>query len=399
MNNIRLIFTALICNYCVLHVISVFTVPDYKWKVFDKKNVTAAYKHMGKKAVLASDLIGGQPVYISIASISTRIAAVEDTIKSLLNGDILPTHIYVMISDKGFMKDKGIPPSNIPNGLIELANSKPVSIVYTTNIGPHRKLLPILSKHWNDDCIIVTMDDDVIYPKSTLAELIKGYILSGRDSVIALRSHRIGLCSNEDILHVLEYKNWPLIGHGIREMLQLPTGTGGVLYRPEFFHPIVFDKKLYQLTITGDDITFRLACMVKDIPVVTACRLSREVGGVNKCPDTYLIKNIGGNERLIKPSLESRTLENVSNISNITTTDSDSERRQLAAPGSLWALNRGGRNDLMWNNAVKHIEKLLEMNFFSIYNFYFLKERSDCISKNKAKKFKCGISDRCPASS
>jgi len=49
----------------------------------------------------------------------------------------------------------------------------------------------------------------------------------------------------------------------------------------------------------------------------------------------------------------------------------------------------------MWNNAVKYLETKLEMNFFSIYNFYFLKERGDCLNKNEAAKYKCGISDVC----
>jgi hypothetical protein len=54
-------------------------------------------------------------------------------------------------------------------------------------------------------------------------------------------------------------------------MLLLPTGTGGVLYRPSFFHPIVFDRQLLNLTSTGDDLTFRLATMARGVPVVTAC--------------------------------------------------------------------------------------------------------------------------------
>jgi hypothetical protein len=39
----------------------------------------------------------------------------------------------------------------------------PVSIVFTENIGPHRKLLPLLSRKWNEDCVIMTTDDDLGY--------------------------------------------------------------------------------------------------------------------------------------------------------------------------------------------------------------------------------------------
>lgn len=54
-------------------------------------------------------------------------------------------------------------------------------------------------------------------------------------------------------------------------MLTLPTGTSGVLYRPSFFHRVVFDHVLISLTKTGDDLMFRLAAMVNGIAVVTAC--------------------------------------------------------------------------------------------------------------------------------
>jgi len=40
------------------------------------------------------------------------------------------------------------------------------------------------------------------------------------------------------------------------EMLLLSTGTGGILYKPSYFHEIVFDRKLWEFTQTADDILF-----------------------------------------------------------------------------------------------------------------------------------------------
>ena len=36
---------------------------------------------------------------------------------------------------------------------------------------------------------------------------------------------------------------------------------------------------------------------------------------------------------------------------------------------SLWDINKKGRNDQMWNNAVTYLERILDVSFFSIYNF------------------------------
>ena len=411
------------------------SVPTYNWSpvaIGLPKNATMMLSSKGRKRVFASELVGGHPVYMSMTSIHSRIQSVAKTIESLLNGDVLPTHIYLTISKEPFMLDKGVNRTSIPKALLHLSEKNIFTIVYTENIGPHRKLLPILSKYWKDYCVIVTVDDDVIYHRSTLAELIKYYILSGRDSVVALRSRRIGLCASNQALEVSEYKYWPLASYGIREMLQLPTGTGGILYRPDFFHPIVFDRKFLSITSTGDDIAFRLACMVKDVPVVTACRVSREHGGTASCPDTYRIKNVGGFEKLSKIDtnitaryLASTTIvattnrkDNLKEVSNINLESIITSNRELLSinetkssslsssspPPSLrilnetinlWIVNMKGKNIIMWNNAVNYIEKTLNMNFNTIYNFYYLKERKECIENNTVHDIVCAFTDKC----
>ena len=59
------------------------------------------------------------------------------------------------------MLDKGVKAKFIPLELQYLAASTDIfSIIFTQNIGPHRKLLPILAHFWGNDCVIVTFDDD-----------------------------------------------------------------------------------------------------------------------------------------------------------------------------------------------------------------------------------------------
>ena len=63
-------------------------------------------------------------------------------------------------------------------------------------------------------------------------------------------------------------------------------GMGGVLYRPQFMHSILFNRDLLHLTRTADDIMFRLASLAKGIPVVTACINSPKhhlLGGGRDC--------------------------------------------------------------------------------------------------------------------
>ena len=78
-------------------------------------------------------------------------------------GTLLPTHIYVFISLEPNLLDVGIPPNKVPLPLQYLVTTGMVSIVYTENIGPHRKLLPLLQKHWDDDDVLIaTFGDDAV---------------------------------------------------------------------------------------------------------------------------------------------------------------------------------------------------------------------------------------------
>jgi hypothetical protein len=95
--------------------------------------------------ISVSTILGEQPLYVSIAVISGRIKNVSKIIWSILNGIVIPTHIFLFISRDPFMMDEGITEAEIPLELQYLAASTDIfSIVYTDNIGPHRKLLPIL---------------------------------------------------------------------------------------------------------------------------------------------------------------------------------------------------------------------------------------------------------------
>jgi hypothetical protein len=105
-------------------------------------NITKERSYGG---ISVSTILGEQPLYVSIAVISGRIKNVVKIIWSILNGLVIPTHIFLSISRDPFMMDKGITEAEIPLELQYLAASTDIfSIVYTDNIGPHRKLLPIL---------------------------------------------------------------------------------------------------------------------------------------------------------------------------------------------------------------------------------------------------------------
>jgi hypothetical protein len=126
----------------------------------------------------------------------------------------------------------------------------------------------------------------MIYNSDFLASLLQNYELSGRNSIVAHKVRRIGYCVDQGNIkfspymikvvnnwwnHEIKIGSWPFIHWGYKELLLLPIGFGGILYRPRFFHPVVFSSALLNLTRTADDLLFRLSTIMNGIDVISSC--------------------------------------------------------------------------------------------------------------------------------
>ncbi len=80
---------------------------------------------------------------------------------------------------------------------------------------------------------------------------------------------------------------WHEVPPHVNEMLLLPTGVGGVLYRPRFFNTtILFDRTVWSLTPKADDLTFRLATLANGVSVYSACIVGdfKDNQVITQCP-------------------------------------------------------------------------------------------------------------------
>mmetsp|Transcript_45218 Transcript_45218/g.124229 ORF Transcript_45218/g.124229 Transcript_45218/m.124229 type:complete len:306 (-) Transcript_45218:1678-2595(-) len=224
----------------------------------------------------------GMEVHVSLTTMDTRVGLTPTVVEDLLCQSVLPTSIALYASNTAAaapLTDKGV---NVSSASVrELKELESTSgglfrLHWTRNTGPHKKLLPSLEAHWGkNNTLLVTIDDDTEYHREFLRELLQGYLKSDRESVVARRVRKIplacsvysdGVCKPTEI-KPYDYNVWGLLPSGTHAMLALPTGVGGVLYRPHFFHPIVFDEKFRAVAATSDDISFRVAALLKKVPV------------------------------------------------------------------------------------------------------------------------------------
>jgi len=181
------------------------------------------------------------PLIVSLTAIPERYNKLHLCIESLLQQSIKPDHIILWLSDKKI---------DLPKKLTKLTK-RGLEIRYCEDIRSYRKIIYTLEEY--PTAIIVTADDDVLYPKKWLGGLYEAH--KAEPNVIHChRSHHIKINSDGTLR---PYKSWrfspkkPEPG----SLLTFPTGVSGVLYPPNSLYKDTTNKNLFtELAPTADDV-------------------------------------------------------------------------------------------------------------------------------------------------
>jgi len=175
----------------------------------------------------------------------------EPALKSICEGSLHPNHIFLHLSTAAFGHDEGV--SEVPEFVLKY----PVKICWGENHGPYRKLLPTLRKFWNKpDYMVVTCDDDWIYPSFWLERMVEAAELH-TDKCICYAARRIAVGGDGKIRPYVEWENLRS-SYGLTQADRvLALGGHGVLYRPRFFNSEIFDvQKAFEVAQFCDDFWF-----------------------------------------------------------------------------------------------------------------------------------------------
>lgn len=176
------------------------------------------------------------------------------------------------LSEEPFMLDQGVRQDMLSMGLRQLAADGCLDIVFVENTGPYRKLLPALRCHAGEERLIVTVDDDMIYPPHWLAGLVETY--RRRRCVVAYRCRAMAIAAGS----FLPYSKWRLLpsepdafGEAPPEhhaLFTLATGVRGILYDARFLADLDLLDELRALAPGQDDLAFKAATMCAGIGTV-----------------------------------------------------------------------------------------------------------------------------------
>lgn len=205
--------------------------------------------------------LGMEPI-VSLTTISSRVDRVSQTIDCIAKQTLKPHSINLYISEAPYLLDQGIQRQN--EHLRRIADMG-ANIYLTSNIGPYRKQYPLLQQlrdaNASPETLIVTMDDDVLYPVDVLAQLVGAARFD--DAVVAHRGREIAFDGGR-LKPYSEFKA-PM---SKKSQYNLGTGKNGIAYRLKHF-PV--DPTEYigpWLAPTADDIWCKWVTGLRCIPTI-----------------------------------------------------------------------------------------------------------------------------------
>ncbi len=207
-------------------------------------------------------------VIISLTSYPPRIKTVNQVIKSLLAQTVKPWKIVLWLAEEEFPERE----KTLPVELVSLTQGTIFEFDWCENIRSYKKLIPSLRKY--PDSVIVTADDDILYPPDTLERLIRAH-QSTPDTILAMWVRIITAKGGV----VQPFLNWLSTWKNGQSSALASTdnyllGGSPTLYPPHCLDERVFDMKLAQsICPNQDDLWFWAMAVLKGTKISgVSCR-------------------------------------------------------------------------------------------------------------------------------
>lgn len=189
-------------------------------------------------------------VIVSLTSYPERFDNIYLCLKSLLIQDYKPDRIIVWFGSDTQKTDLTSEMLSLTEYGIEYRFDEKL------NLRPHKKYIYAMQEFPDD--IVITVDDDSVYPKSTILSLVNSY----REHPEAVSARRVHFITYDYKGKLLPYHKWKFEYRKLKTESNdlLAVGVGGILYPPHTFDREAFNiERIQSLCLGADDIW--LKCM------------------------------------------------------------------------------------------------------------------------------------------
>ena len=208
-------------------------------------------------------------ITVSFTTFPARIGFAVYVADAMLKQTLKPDRVILVLAEEEFSSL-----NDLPDDYRQL-EKRGLSIVFTENLKPHKKYQYTMQNF--PDSIVITVDDDLLYPEDLIETLIKSYKEHPK-AVSAMRAHRMIFNDRK----ILPYNDWGIESTYTYEPVYdlVATGVGGVLYPAG----CMTDRKDQLLDVNAikevcpncDDIWLKMFELLCDVPVVLASKKKQD---------------------------------------------------------------------------------------------------------------------------
>lgn len=212
-------------------------------------------------------VLKSRQIIVSVTSYPARINAAMLAVKSVFRQTRRPDKVILWLGEDEFPNKN----KDLPEELVRLTTDENLEIQWREDLGPHTKYFYAFKEY--PDALIITIDDDILYPPDRIENLYLCYLLFPH-AVSAARADLVTISERGEMLPVTE---WPSEGVDVwiyQPSMQLyAMGVCAVLYPVKLFSGVLelLDKEVIRRTCPyADDLWLKAMQAVAGIPVVVS---------------------------------------------------------------------------------------------------------------------------------
>ncbi|MST56358.1 glycosyltransferase [Pyramidobacter sp. SM-530-WT-4B] len=210
--------------------------------------------------------LAGHKIVISLTSYPKRIKDVAGVLETIFRQSRKADEIVLWLAEEQFPKKE----NDLPDNLRKLVDQRKMTVRWIAeDLRPHKKYFWALPSYPDD--IVITIDDDLIYPSDMIDSLFVSYLIYPR-AVSAMRAHLIVI---NEALEIEPYNNWILETDHCRYrpcMQLLSTNGAGTLFPPGIMrkNELYNSDAIKDTCLNADDLWLKAMQLCENVPVVVA---------------------------------------------------------------------------------------------------------------------------------
>lgn len=201
-------------------------------------------------------------IIVSMTSFPARINTVKTAIESIMMQSVKADKIVLWLAKTNFPAGE----AELPEGLLQLKNRGLEIRWCEIDYRSYKKIIPAL-KEFPDD-IIITVDDDLLYPNSMIEQLYNSY-KKYPECISAIRAHLITFDEDGTIKPYAEWKKEDSTYIDNPRMDLFATTGAGTLFPPHCLSENATDwDVIKELCPHADDVWIKIMSLLNNVPVI-----------------------------------------------------------------------------------------------------------------------------------